>query len=211
MPYDLRSALSGVTSFPVVLTAPLTVPKLVTTIENNVPGKSHWRKAGYVQAVASTNIGATTGRSQMVLFGQQELDLEVPAYPYQLRFEPCHYVIRYSLYLYEKDKAWADGTPSVPLVETAKGRVRRVIFYTPNTLPTLVLQRRENRISATLYNASTSLIYIGFSSNLSPSNSPETLYPGGQWVSDGGDIGEIWMLSDTDSATSLQIIEYSQD
>jgi hypothetical protein len=211
MPYDLRTAVSGMTSFPVILTAPLTVPKLVATIENNVPGKSHWRKAGYVQAVASTNIGLTTGRSQMVLFGQQELDLEVPAYPYQLRFEPCHYVIKYSLYLYEKDKAWADGTPSVPIVETAKGKVRRVIFYTPNTLPALALQQRENRTSATLYNASTSLIYIGFSSNLSPSNALETLYPGGQWVSDGGDIGEIWMMSDTVSSTSLQIIEYSQD
>lgn len=211
MPYTERAAVSGITSFPVILTAQLTVPKLVTTIENNVPGKSHWRKAGYAQAVALTNIGLTAGRSQMVLFGQQELDLEVPAYPYQLRFEPCHYVIKYSLYLYEKDTAWADGTPSVPLVETAKGRVRRTIFYTPNTVPTQVLQKRENRTSATLYNASTSLIYIGFSSNLTPSNAPEILYPGGQWVSDGGDIGEIWMMSDTDSSTSLQIIEYAQD
>jgi hypothetical protein len=211
MPYESKASVSGITNAPVILTAALTVPKLAATIQNNVPEKSHWRKAGYVQAVAMTNIGLIAGRSQMVLFGQQELDLDVPSYPYQLRFEPCKYVKAYSLYLYEKDKAWADGTPSVPLVETAKGRVRRTIPYTPNTQPSQVLQRRENRTSATLYNASSSLIYIGFASNLAPSNAPERLYPGGQWTLEGGDIGEIWMMSNANSNDSLQIIEYSQD
>ena len=124
MPYTAKTAVSGTTSFPVLLTTLLTVPKLVTTIENNVPGKSHWRRAGYVQAVALTNIGQTAGRSQLVLFGQQELDLEIPAYPYQLRFEPCHYVIKYSLYLYEKDKAWTLHTFKM------NGSTLRMLFYT---------------------------------------------------------------------------------
>lgn len=124
---------------------------------------------------------------------------------YKLKVRPPKWFPSFELDL------WSYIGPEEDTGEFLRGRVRRTIPYTPNTVPTQILERRPNRTSATLFNASTSLIYIGFSSNLSPSNAPETLYPGGQWVSDGGDIGEIWMMSDTVSSTSLQIIEYAQD
>lgn len=212
MPYQFTTGSSGITSFPALLSMEISAPLLVVNVRNLVLPRKEWIRAGLIQAISQTEIGAVAGKPQYLVFDKKtEIKLDIPAYPYQIQFSPKHWVTRWEIEIYSKDKAWADGTPSVPLVETAKGRVRRTILYTPNTQPSQVLQPRENRTSATLYNASTSLIYIGFSSNLSPSNAPETLYPGGQWTLDGGDIGEIWMMSNTASSDSLQIIEYSQD
>jgi hypothetical protein len=94
--------------------------------------------------------------------------------------------------------------------EFVRGRVRRFYTYTPSPTPIQILAKRDDRSSATMYNSSTSTVYIGFSPDISPSNAPETLYPGGQWVSDGGDIGEIWMVADGFSNMSLQVVEYAQ-
>ncbi len=113
MPYDFRTGASGVTSFASLLTAPLTVPKLVLKIANLAPGKSHWVRAGYIEAVSLTNIGETRGKSQWVNFGPTEIELEPPAYPYQLRFSPRHYVTKWAIEVYEKDKPGADGVAVV--------------------------------------------------------------------------------------------------
>jgi hypothetical protein len=126
VPYSFITGASGITSFPSLLTADITVPKLVLTVQNLVPAKSHWVHAGYIEAVCLTNIGEVRGKSQWVKFGPTELALEIPAYPYQLRFSPKHYVTTWSLQLHAKDKGWADGTPTVPIAEaeaTATGWV----------------------------------------------------------------------------------------
>jgi hypothetical protein len=119
VPYDFRTGASGTTSFASLLTAPLTVPKLVLKIQNLVPGKSHWVRAGYIEAVSLTNIGETRGKSQWVNFGPTEIEVEPPAYPYQLRFSPRHYVTKWAIEVYEKDKPGADGVAVVnaPTIE----------------------------------------------------------------------------------------------
>ncbi len=117
MPYSRITAVTGITSFPVLLTPLLTVPKLVITLQNLVPGKSHWVRAGYVQAVNMTNIGEVRSKPQSVNFGPTEVEFEPPGYPYQLRFCPRHYVIRWELEISTKDRSGSDGTPSVPLTE----------------------------------------------------------------------------------------------
>lgn len=211
MPYTLVHTVIGSQDTPLILPPLLTTPTLAIEIRNRSQRNRDWTRAGYATAIAETNVGEVAGRSETVYFGRTEVKLQIPAYPYRLRFTPWRWNFAWDLDLFTKDRSGSDGSPSVPLTEIPKGRVRRTIFYTPNTVPTQVLEQRENRTSATLYNASTSLIYIGFSSNLTPSNAPETLYPGGQWITDGVDIGEIWMISDTESSTSLQIIEYAQD
>lgn len=119
MPYQFRTGASGITSFASLLTAPLTVPKLVLKIQNLVPGKSHWVSAGYIEAVSWTNIGETRGKSQWVKFGPTEIEIEPPAYPYQIRFSPRHYVTNWAIEVYEKDKTGADGVAVVnaPTIE----------------------------------------------------------------------------------------------
>jgi hypothetical protein len=105
---------------------------------------------------------------------------------------------------------WSYIGPEEDTGEFIRGRIRRFYTYNPSPVAVQILQRRPDRSSATLYNSSTSTIYIGFDSNISKESAPETLFPGGQWVSDGGDIGEIWMIADSFSPTALQVVEYSQ-
>lgn len=117
MPYQYVTGASGITSFPSLLSNPITVPKLVLKVQNLVPGKLHWVGAGYVEAVSLTSIGEVRSKAQWVKFGTTELEFEPPAYPYQLRFSPRHYVTRWELELYTKDRSGSDGTPTVPLTE----------------------------------------------------------------------------------------------
>jgi hypothetical protein len=127
VPYQIATGASGLTSFPALLTAQITVPKLVVQVQNLTPRGDDWIRAGYLQAVSLTNIGVVGGQVQKVAFGgKTEIALDIPAYPYQVRFIPKHYVTRWLLELWTKDRSGSDGTPSVPLTEaeaTATGWV----------------------------------------------------------------------------------------
>lgn len=122
---------------------------------------------------------------------------------YKIKVQPPKWFPSFELDL------WSYVGPIEDTSEFLRGRVRRTLSYIPNPRPVMVLSERKDRTAASLYNASTALIYIGFDSSVSVTNSVEVLYPGGQWVSDGGDTGEIWMIADTVTATSLQVIEYA--
>lgn len=117
MPYQFATGASGLTSFPVLLAPLITVPKLVLEIKNFVPNKSHWVRAGYVEAVSLSDIGEVSSKAQLVTFGRTEIELEPPAYPYRLRFKPRDYVIKWQLEVFTKDRSGSDGSPSVPLLE----------------------------------------------------------------------------------------------
>lgn len=104
---------------------------------------------------------------------------------------------------------WSYIGPIEDTGEVLRGRVRRTIPYTPNTVPVKVLDKRQDRTAATLFNASNVPVYIGFSQNLSVSNAPEMVSPGGQWISDGADVGEVWMTSNLTSTIALQVVEYA--
>jgi hypothetical protein len=127
MPYQYATGASGITSFPSLLAAQFTVPKLVIQVRNLTPKGNDWIRAGYLQAVSQTNIGAVGGQVRKVAFaGKTEISLDIPAYPYQIRFIPKHYVTKWELELWTKDRSGSDGTPSVPLTEaesTATGWV----------------------------------------------------------------------------------------
>jgi hypothetical protein len=117
MPYQYVTGASGITSFPSLLSNLITVPKLVLKVQNLLPGKSHWVRAGYVEAVSWTSIGEVRSKAQWVKFGTTELEFEPPAYPYQIRFIPRDYITKWELELYVKDRSGSDGTPTVPLSE----------------------------------------------------------------------------------------------
>jgi hypothetical protein len=127
MPYQFATGSSGITSFPSLLTTQITVPKLVVKVLNLTPKGDDWVLAGYLQAVSQTNIGAVGGQVRKVFFKHKtEISLDIPAYPYQIQFIPKHYVTRWALEVWTKDRSGSDGTPSVPLTEaeaTATGWV----------------------------------------------------------------------------------------
>jgi hypothetical protein len=96
----------------------------------------------------------------------------------------------------------------VDTYESSKGRSRLVSSYTPSPVPVQILQRNDLRVGASMYNSSSVPISIGFSQNISFDNPVEVLYPGGQWVPDGSDIGEVWAVASSFSPSSLQVVEY---
>ncbi len=128
MPYQQVNGVSGITSLPSLLSDLITVPKLVIKVRNLVPGKSHWIRAGHVEAVSLADIGEVRSSAQWVKFGTTEIEFEPPAYPYQLRFSPRHYITRWELELYVKDRSGSDGTPSVPLSEASSTDTGWVIW-----------------------------------------------------------------------------------
>lgn len=128
MPYAYITGASGITSKPSLLSNLITVPKLVLKVQNLVPGKSHWIRAGYTEAVCWTSIGEVRSKAQSVKFGTTELEFEPPAYPYQIRFIPRDYITRWELELYVKDRSGSDGTPTVPLSEAASTATGWVIW-----------------------------------------------------------------------------------
>lgn len=117
MPYQYVTGASGITSFPSLLSNLITVPKLVIKIQNLTPGGTTWKRAGKIEAVSLTSIGEVRSQAQWVSFGTTELEFEPPAFPYQIRYSPKHWITRWELELYTKDKAGSDGVPSVPLSE----------------------------------------------------------------------------------------------
>lgn len=129
MPYHYASGASGLTSFPARLTTLITVPKLVIQVRNLTPRGDEWERAGYLQAVSLTNIGEVYGESKLIIFGgKREIELKVPAYPYQLEFIPKHWVTNWELEFWTKDRSGSDGTPSVPLTEALSTDIGWVIW-----------------------------------------------------------------------------------
>lgn len=129
MPYQNVTASSGATSDPFVLPILLTVPTLVIEIQNLTPKGSKWVRAGYLQAVSQTSIGEVSGQPQRIAFGRKvEVKLEIPAYPYQIRFMPRDYITAWTLELWTKDRSGSDGTPTVPLSEAENTAVGWVIW-----------------------------------------------------------------------------------
>lgn len=114
MSYSALTATSGITSFPVMLSIPLTVPKLVIDLDNLVPNKSHWIRAGAIRATIITNIGPVSGKTQYLNFGTTELTLDVPDYPYFLSFAPRDYITRWALTVYTRD---GYDQPEIPIVQ----------------------------------------------------------------------------------------------
>lgn len=115
MPYTLVSQHFGQDNTPIVLPQSLGCPTIAIELEDRRLYRDKLVRAGYVMAVSSSNIGEIYGKSQLVIFGRTELTLDVPAYPYKLRFRPFSWVYFWNLILFEKDRLGSDGQPSVPL------------------------------------------------------------------------------------------------
>lgn len=129
MPYQNAESVSGTNSNPFVLPILLTVPTLVIEIQNLTPKGAKWVRAGYLQAVSQTSIGEVSGQPQRIAFGGKvEVKLEIPAYPYQLRFMPKDYITAWTLELWTKDRSGPDGIPSVPLSEASNTATGWVIW-----------------------------------------------------------------------------------
>jgi hypothetical protein len=179
--------------------------KIIVAEVTSLAGSPGWRDGGWLRArVLTGNPGMDKlrlGDTRLILgertmvnlgdFGQYEINISVPKY----------------MPSYEVD-IWEYVGPMTDTYEALKGRNRVIIPYSPNTSPVMILPKTENRVSATLYNSSSVSISIGFNSSVSFTNPVEVLSPGGQWVSDGSDIGEVWLVADAVSSASLQVVEY---
>ena len=190
-------------------TLPIKVDRRVFAAKvTSLAGSPTWRYGGLITPLLQCN-GSPFGQA---LIKPHRLTLKQPNLifledlgEYVLKISPPKWFPSFELDL------WSYIGPEEDTSEYPKGRIRNLYNYNPNTSVTRVLSRNLKRTSATLFNASTTTIFIGFSQNLDSGNSIETLYPGGQWVSDGNDLGEIWMIADSVSATTLQIVEYASD
>ena len=88
----------------------LSAPVLVANVRNLVLPRRDWIRAGLIQAISQTDIGAVAGRPQYLVFDKKsEVTLDIPAYPYRVQFSPKHWVTRWEIEIYSKDKAGADG------------------------------------------------------------------------------------------------------
>ena len=208
MAYQIVDAIQSTTNIPVTFAETLGNPTIAIEISDDRAYAEKWIRAGYVNAFSSSNIGIVHGAGKLVLFGRNELTLEVPAYPYQVRFRPLQWALAWTLKLYVKDIAGPSGVPTVPLVPDL-GNYQRSITYTPTAFSQFQLIAKKGRTKATLYNNSAVSIFIGYSSNLSASTAVETLKAGGQWESVDGYAGDIW-FSALEDGISLYISEFSQ-
>ena len=110
MPYQLTTGSSGLTSFPALLSMEISAPVLVANVRNLVLPRKEWIRAGLIQAISQTDIGAVAGKPQYLTFDKKtEVSLDIPAYPYRVQFSPKHWVTRWEIEIYTKDKAGADG------------------------------------------------------------------------------------------------------
>jgi hypothetical protein len=123
------SHLSPSSNQPILCLPLLTTPTLAIEIQNNHQRNPNWKHAGYVQATYVASDGVVSGRSIPVIFGRTELRLEIPGYPYQLRFSPGDWIYAWELKLYEKSISGAEGTPSVPLT-TAENTANGWVIWT---------------------------------------------------------------------------------
>jgi hypothetical protein len=206
--YSLVFQQPGQDNQPIVCPTLLGSPTIAIELEDLRLYSEKLVRAGYVQAVSTSNIGEVLGRSQLVIFGRTELSLDVPAYPYKIRFTPMKWVYFWRLTLFEKDRAGPSGIPTVPLVPET-GKYQRVLIYQPSILADEILPARPGRTRATLYNSGTAEIYIGFDSSVSASTAIEILRPGGQWESVEGYSGPIW-FSASNLGPDVRLAEFSQ-
>ena len=119
MPYQLIHSEIRSSNQPLILPTQITVPTLAIEVRNRSQRNlNSWRSAGRIQAISSANVGEVFGEAEWVSFGQRtEYRMEVPAYPYQLRFTPNKWVYAWEIQLFIKDRSGSDGTPTVPLSE----------------------------------------------------------------------------------------------
>jgi hypothetical protein len=185
---------------------PVLVDSPVLTLKSSsLAGMPTWKHGGWVTPYLQTGnqtIGEIATQQERLLLGSTKFMNLGRMGNYKLKVSPAKWLPSFELDIL------AYSGPFTDTGEFPQGRVRSVTPYTPNTSPVLAVPKNENRVSATLFNSSTAIIYIGFESDVSPSTAVETLYPGGQWISDGGDLGDIWFISDVVSATRLSIVEY---
>jgi hypothetical protein len=96
-----------------VLSPPISVPLIAVEI-TNLSQKTGWIWAGSLDAIYADISGDVSGRSITVPFGtRKEVRLEIPGYPYRIRFRPKKWVFLWNLKLYEKSVGAYAGTPSV--------------------------------------------------------------------------------------------------
>jgi hypothetical protein len=104
--YSLLFAQAGVTNQPVLCAPLLTVPTLAIDAKILVPGKAHWVRVGWVEAVAVAQVGSGTqlvaGQPLRVVEGLHEFEIPTPDLPYQLRFIPREWMTSWSIEVYER-------------------------------------------------------------------------------------------------------------
>jgi hypothetical protein len=97
-----------------IVSPPISVPLIAVEIKNLSQRNAGWKWAGSVEAVYADAGGEVSGRSISIPFGVlKEVRLEVPGYPYSVRFRPNKWVYLWSLKLHEKSVGAYAGTPSV--------------------------------------------------------------------------------------------------
>lgn len=208
MSYQIVDAIQSTTNTPVTFAETLGNPTIAIEISDDRAYSQKWIRAGYVNAFSPSNIGIVHGASKLVLFGRNEITLEVPAYPYQVRFRPLQWALAWTLSLYVKDIAGSSGVPTVPLVPDL-GNYQRSVPYTPAAFRQFQLAAKKGRTKATLYNNSNVSVFIGYSANLNANTAVETLKAGGQWESVDGYAGDVW-FSALEDGIPLYISEFSQ-
>lgn len=208
MAYQIVDVVQSTTNDPVTFAETLGNPTIAIEISDDRAYTQKWIRAGYVNAFSPSNIGVIHGAGKLVLFGRNELTLEIPAYPYQVRFRPLQWALAWTLRLYVKDIAGSSGIPTVPLVPDL-GNYQRSISYTPTAFGQFQLPAKKGRTKATLYNNSAVSVFIGYSASLNAANAVETLRAGGQWESVDGYAGDVW-FSSLEDGVQLFISEFSQ-
>jgi hypothetical protein len=181
--------------------------RILAAKTTSLSGPPNWRYGGLIKPMLQT----LSGHFSEALISNHRLTLNETALifledlgEYRLKVLPAKWLPSFELDL------WSYIGPEEDLGEFIRGRVRRLYNYVPSPTPVAILPLRNDRSSASLYNSSKSIIYIGFDSSVSPATAIEALHPGGQWVSDGGDVGEVWLVSDSHSISALQVVEYAQ-
>lgn len=185
---------------PVLVDTPIVALKTTS-----LAGLPQWKQGGWVTPVLQTSnpvISEISEKQTRLLLGQTVLMELGRMGEYKLKVSPAKWLPSFELDILTYVGPFTDTG------EFPQGRVRVVTPYTPNTVAFLAVPRNSNRVSATLFNSSTAIIYIGFGPDISPETAIEELYPQGQWVSDGADIGDIWFISDRVLTTRLSIVEY---
>lgn len=104
--YSLLFAQLGVTNQPKLCSPLISVPTLAIDAKILVPGKAHWVRVGWVEAVTMANVGAGThlvaGQPIGVVEGLHEFEIPTPDLPYQLRFIPREWITEWSIEVYER-------------------------------------------------------------------------------------------------------------
>lgn len=181
--------------------------RILAAKTTSLAGSPTWKYGGSIKPLLQCSAGHFSEaliRPERLTLNDTKLIFLEDLGEYRLKVSPPKWFPSFELDL------WSYIGPEDDTGEFIRGRIRRFYNYNPSPTPIQILQARRDRSSATMYNSSKSTIYIGFEPNISKDNAPETLYPGGQWISDGGDIGDIWMIADGFSPTALQVVEYSQ-